>query len=56
MRFMEFSGLSISVLTSVEFSSIEEGTFERSWAVEFEDLGEGQMEMALRRHTAVCHC
>ena len=50
MRFMEFSGLSVSVLTSLEFSSIEEGTFERPWAVEFEDLGEGQMEMALRRH------
>lgn len=56
MRFMEFSGLSISVLTPMEFSSIEEGTFESSWAVECEDLGEGQMELALRRHSAVCHC
>ena len=48
MRFMEFFGFSISVLTPMEFSSMEEGTFERPWAVEFEDLGEGQVEMALR--------
>lgn len=33
MRFMEFCGLiSLSVLTPVEFSSVEEGTFEREEA------------------------
>lgn len=33
MRFMEFCGLiSLSVLTPMEFSSVEEGTFEREEA------------------------